>query len=104
MEMVVGLGLSSVGILLVFYLYLLVKPQSIKRQSFFLLGVLAVLLAILGQLFYSFAARWSTILGGVFGGVGALVAFLCAVLACYGGKLPVGIPGAQPAAKEEQAS
>ena len=92
-----GLNSISAGVvLLVFYLVVLVKPGCIKRGPFFLIGIAGLLLVLLTGFFLPWAGKsWANVLIGLFSTIGAIVAFASAVLACYGGKLPVAIPGEQ---------
>ena len=91
-----GISLSAAGILLVFYLYLLVRPQAVKRCPCFLIGSLGLLLVLLTGFFSPWAcATWARVLIGIFSTIGVLVAFLCAIAACFGGKLPVEIRGTE---------
>jgi len=87
-------GLSAAGILLVFYLYLLARPAGIRRGAFFLIGAGGIVLALVGGFFETWTPRtWANVLVGLFSTIGSLAAFVGAFLACYGGKLPVEIPG-----------
>ena len=77
---------TAAGILLVFYLYLLVKPAAVKHNPMFLIGACGLVLVLIGGFF-------GRSLSGIFTVIGTLVAFGGAFLACYGGRLPVSIPG-----------
>ena len=89
-------SLSAAGILLVFYLYLLAKPQCIKRGAFFQIGAAGLVLTMISGFFSTWGGRaWADVLVGLFGTIGVLVAFLAAIVACYGGKLPMKIPGTE---------
>ena len=88
----VNLSLSVAAILLVFYLYLLVRPERIKRNACFLIGACGLVLAIIGAFFAPWAnlgRDWAMVLVAIFGTFGALIAFIAGVLACYAGKLPL---------------
>lgn len=92
----IGFSLTAAGILLVFYLVLLVCPKCIKRRPLFLLGSGGVALTLLAGFFAPWSGRgWANAIIAVFTTVGTLIAFAGAFLACYGGKLPVNIPGMQ---------
>ena len=77
-------------ILLVFYLYLLVRWQYVKRPLLFLLGSAGVLFALVGG-FFNFEATVSVL--KIFHTIGSIVAFAAGVGACYGAALPVNLPG-----------
>ena len=77
--------IGATVVLLVFYLYLLVRPQHVKRKSCYLAGAAGLLLALIGVLLVACDART---VGGIFDWAGAVVAFLAAIAACYGGTLP----------------
>ncbi len=88
----VNFSLSVAAILLVFYLYLLAKPEKIKRNPCFLIGTAGLVLAIIGAFFAPWASvgsNWAMVLVAIFGTFGSLIAFIAAVLACYAGKLPL---------------
>jgi len=90
------LSFTAAGILLVFYLYLLVKPAAVKRNPMFLIGACGLVLVLIGSFFGPWAAQgrnWARVLLGIFTVVGTLAAFGGAFLACYGGRLPIDIPG-----------
>ena len=89
-------------ILLVFYLYLLARFDLVKRPAFFLIGALGLLVA--------FAARFFAVGGNpghdiyvvvrILDSAGAAAAFLMAVVACFGGKLPGKFDGLEKKAAE----
>ena len=88
----VNFSLSVAAILLVFYLYLLVRPERIKRNGFFLIGTAGLVLALIGAFFAPWAnvgRDWAMVLVAIFGTFGSLIAFIAGVLACYAGKLPL---------------
>ena len=77
-------------ILIVFYLYLLVRPAFIKRNFCFILGACAI---VVSMLLIGILDIWSdkaavSVLCGIFGAILDVIAFGSAVGACYGGKLP----------------
>ncbi len=81
-------SLSAAGILLVFYLYLLVKPQCVKKPMFFWIGSLGLVLAIIGSFFLPWiGSAWAKILVSLFSTIGSLVALIGVMLACCGEKL-----------------
>jgi hypothetical protein len=88
-----NMGLSLVpAILLVFYLYLVVRWQHVKRPMFFCLGVLAMVGLLFFAGFFGWtAARWANVLRSIVGTLTAIVAFGCALAACWGEKLPMGL-------------
>jgi len=76
-------------ILLVFYLYLFVRPQYVKRNSFFLIGAIAVLISLLlVGIFSIFDSRTTGVLAGIFSAILNVAAFGSGIAACYGGVLP----------------
>jgi len=98
----ISFSLSAVGILLVFYLYLLARPAGIKRSALFLIGAGGIVMALVGGFFAIWAPRmWANVLVGLFSTIGSLVAFGGAFLACYGGKLPLEIGGVDAEAASE---
>ena len=85
-----GFGLAS-SILLVFYLYLLARWERVKRPMLYLLGAAGLAFGMAGGFFL---VSGSTItVARVFGVIGTLVAFAGVVGACFGGELPVKLPG-----------
>lgn len=99
----VGFTLSTAAILLIFYLYVLVRPECVKRCVFFLIGTCGVVLTLIAGFFAPWIGRtWASALVGIFTTIGSLVAFGSAIVACYGGKLPVKIPGTEKLPPEEQ--
>lgn len=73
-------------ILLVFHLYLLARWQYVKRPFFFLIGAVGLLFAYVGSFFGLAGATMKVMI--IFQIIGTLVAFVGAVAACYGAKLP----------------
>ena len=76
------------AILLVFYLFLLVKWENVRRPIFYVIGAGGLLLGLIGMFFDGFRSEWSGIVLSIFNSVGGIVAFLGAVAACYGCELP----------------
>ncbi len=74
------------AILLVFYLYLLVRFQHVKRPGLFLIGVAGLALAFVSNFFL--VHHSVAVVAHVLFSVSALVAFVGAVGACFGGELP----------------
>lgn len=71
------------GLLLVFYLYLLARPQHIKRCCCFTIGAGGLAAVILIGFFNIWASHtWARVLIGVFGTLGTLTAFIGACFAC----------------------
>lgn len=78
------------AVLIVFYLYLAIRTDKVRRKGCYLIGAAGVLLVIFAQFFGIFAGRlWAAVLVGLLGTIGALVAFGSGVAACYGGTLPM---------------
>jgi len=90
--MEINIGIAAV--LLVFYLYLLVRKDGIPRPLFFWIGLGGLALAAIGgsltQMSASTAAR---ILSALFGLIGFLASLAAAVATCYKGKLPFSMGG-----------
>jgi len=93
-----AIGLGAYGIselalptvaLLVFYLYLLVRWQHVKRPLCYLIGVVALLAGFFGRFFAIGHSSSVMVVTQVFDCIAAIVAFAAAVGACYGAKLPV---------------
>ena len=82
-------GHSPLLVLLVFYLYLLVRWQHVRRPMCFLLGTLGLLFAMAGAFFTLGQSTMKVAI--IFQIIGGLVAFVCAVGACYGAELPIQI-------------
>ncbi len=90
MQIGIGFGLTTAGILLAFYLVLLVRPQCIKRSIFFALGAMGVVLTLVAGFFCPWLGdSWANVLVGILTTVGSLVAFIGAFAACYEGELPI---------------
>lgn len=87
-------GISVGTILLVFYLYLLVRGEHVKRPMLFLIGAAGLLFGLLGEFFGLGSSRDLQNVARIFAIIGSLVAFVCAVGACYCGELPIKLPGA----------
>lgn len=80
------------AILLVFYLYLVVRWQHVKRPFFFCIGVISVVALLFFTGFFGWTgARWSRVLESVVGTLAAILAFGCAMAACWGESLPMGL-------------
>ncbi len=85
-------------ILLVFYLYLLARWERVKRPLCFLFGAAGLLFWLLGQFFGLGGATLKV--AEIFRIIGVLVAFVGVVGACFGGDLPVKIPGDEKPSQE----
>jgi len=87
--------LPVTSILLIFYLVMLFKWSGVRRPFFFLIGIVGLLMMFVGDFFVVGGAQENEGLQTVkkvFDTIGALVAFICAFLSCYGAELPkVGI-------------
>ncbi|MFW6066139.1 MAG: hypothetical protein ACOC9S_04905 [Planctomycetota bacterium] len=80
------------AILLAFYLYLVVRWQHVKRPFFFCLGVVGVIAMLFFTGFFDWTgARWSRVLESIVGTLAAIMAFGCAMAACWGESLPMGL-------------
>ncbi len=84
--MINGTPFGILAILVVFYLYLLVRPQYIKRPFCMLIGAAGLLLAIVGEFFT--LGRATEVVCEIFTIIGNLLAFVGAIATCFGGKLP----------------
>ncbi len=78
-------------IMLIFYLYLLARWQYVKRPILFLLGAAGLVFGMIGGFFGS--GETGATVARIFGVIGVIVAFVAAVGACFGGELPVKLPG-----------
>ncbi|MHC4562566.1 MAG: hypothetical protein ACYS8X_07325 [Planctomycetota bacterium] len=89
-----GFSMGASAILLVFYLYLLVRWDHVRRPVCFLIGAAGLLFALFGH-FFAIAGYNSgaAVVTRLFDVIGAMVAFVFAVAACYGAKLPLEIRG-----------
>jgi hypothetical protein len=88
--MQINIGIAAV--LLVFYLYLLVRKDGIARPLFYWIGLGGLALAaIAGSLAVMGTGRAIGILSALFGLIGFLVALAGAVASCYKGSLPFGM-------------
>ncbi len=80
------------AILLVFYLYLVVRWEHVRRPFFLCVGVLGMVTMLFFLGFFGFtAARWSRVLQSVVGTLAMIVTFGCAMAACWGSSLPMGL-------------
>lgn len=81
-------------VLVVFYLMLLTRWKYVRRPQCYLLGCAAIILNffVVG-IFSLFSGRWAMVLTGLLSMALTIVAFGCAVFACYQAKLPIKIPG-----------
>jgi len=82
----VGFG-GVVVVLMVFYLYLLVRWQYVRRPLCYLLGMAGWAVVFLGWLLG--AASAPDVVMRLLSVIGAFVVFTCAVGACFGARLPV---------------
>ena len=85
-------------ILVAFYLYLLVRPQHVKRTGIFWIGICAIVVGILAQFFAM--GRKTVEVATVLEILTSLVAFAAAVLACFEGSLPITLATNPPAKRE----
>ena len=79
-------------IVLIAYLYALTHWDVVKRPTLFLIGLLALLLPFVGNLFYIFTVierDWQMVIDNIFTFAGLTVAFWLFAMACFGGKLPL---------------
>jgi hypothetical protein len=77
---------SPMVVLLVFYLYLLVRWQYVRLPMFYLIGVAGFVFAMIG----GFIPNATVV--SIFSTIGMIVAFVGAVGACFGAKLPLNLP------------
>lgn len=90
--MQITIGVTA--ILLLFYLYLLIRKEPVRRPLFFWIGLGGIALsAIAGALLMMGRGRVLSILSAIFNLVGFLAALAGAVGACYAGELPFGAEG-----------
>jgi len=79
--MVATFSLWVVWTLLVFFLYLLVRPQYAVRPAFVCGGMAAVVLAVIGSFFQAWGDTWARVLVAVFSVAGAILALVAAAMA-----------------------
>ena len=86
------------AILLVFYLYLLIHPEKMRRANFCWLGAAGVLLVVMMNFFTIWlGSTWAMVLITVFSTIGTVVAFVFAFMACcICDKLPEDAQRCQP--------
>ena len=80
------------AVVLIAYLYALTHWDVVRRPKLFLIGMLAMLLAFVGKIFYIFTVdprAWQFMLDRIFMYVGLIAAFWGFAMACFGGKLPL---------------
>ena len=82
----VGVDVSPFFLLLLFYLFLLIKWSLVKRPMLYLVGALGIALHFAGGFLLAGEGKTACL---IFETIGLLVAFLCAVGACFGGDLPM---------------
>ena len=87
------MSISPSVVLLVFCLYLLVRWEKVKRPLFFLIGAGGIAIVLLSTIFAVGDNRAVHTIMAVFTWLGTIIAFVGLGTACYGGKLPVEIPG-----------
>lgn len=80
---------NVLAILLVFTLYLLVRPQHIKRPLCLLMAGAGLLLAIIGEFFMLGDSPGVHTVCGIFTIIGNIVAFMGLACTCFSSKLPV---------------
>ena len=85
--------LDPTVVVLVFYLYLLARWQYVKRPLLYLLGAAGIVFGMCGGFFMFADSAGVKTVGGVFMVIGTIVAFVGAIGACFGGELPVKMPG-----------
>jgi len=83
-------------VLLVFCLYLLVRWEKVKRPLFFLVGAGGLAIVLLSAIFAVNRSNAMRIVTVIFTWLGTIIAFVGLLAACYGGALPVQIPGEKP--------
>lgn len=80
------------SVVLIAYLYALTHWTVVRRPTIFFIGLLAMLAAFIGKIFYIFTVdprSWQLVLDHIFMYVGLIAAFWGFAMACFGGKLPL---------------
>jgi len=78
-------------LLLIFYLFLLARWQFVKRPLLYLLGAAGMVFGLIAGFFGS--GENAAVVARIFVAISNIVAFVAAVGACFGGELPVKLPG-----------
>jgi hypothetical protein len=79
-------------VVLLAYMYALTHWDVVRRPTVFLIGLVALLLAFVGKVFYIFTATehdWQSVIDNIFMFVGLTAAFWAFAIACFGAKLPL---------------
>mgnify|MGYP001388186086 CR=1 FL=1 len=77
-------------IVVVFYLYLAVRWQYVRRASCYVIGAGALLVGILlAGILGTFLSRGTQVTGAIFLTILSVVSLGSGIAACYGGKLPM---------------
>lgn len=77
------------AVIVAFYFVLAVRWQLVRRPMLYLIGVGGVLLMMIALFFGLGSSLAAAKVMMVLQIIGLIVAFKCAVCACYGGKLPI---------------
>lgn len=101
-----GSGLLMLAILLVFFLYLLLHPDKIKRHGYYALGWAGVILIFVGNFFLIGMCESVMVVAQVLAYIGLLAAVIGAAGSCFPGALPImesqpKAPPAQPPSVEQ---
>jgi hypothetical protein len=84
-----GVEMVLVPILMIFYLYLLVRWQHVKRPWCYLMGAAGLVVVMIAQFFALGNVTALLVIKTILVTLGTIAAFNGAVGACFGGKLPV---------------
>ncbi len=86
------INITAVAVLLAFYLFLLVRPQTVKRPRMYWLGVWTLVAAFASG--YILLSKDSDAIRVVmfFKTTATIIALLAGVMACYPGALPFPVP------------
>jgi len=78
-------------LLFMFYLVCLLRWNLVKRPLFYLLGVAGLLFGLIAGFFGN--GENAAVVARIFVAISNIVAFAAAVGACFGGELPMKLPG-----------
>ncbi len=85
--------ISASIVLMAFYLYLLVRPQHVRRRKIFWIGLCLVAVALVNRYFLLGVSRGVRQTAMAIDITAGLLAFIAGVLACYADALPFHLPG-----------
>ncbi len=88
----------TLSVLIVFYMYLLARWQHVRRPWAYLVGSVGLVLALAGEFFAVGGNPCSgvVVVTRIFQIIGAVIALTGAIVACFGGKMPVWDNSIQP--------